>query len=202
MKEIVINKLINIIKKYNDIDNTKLLEIKYGLETIYLTIVKTIIFIVLAYFINTLTQLLYFILFYGILRLTGFGVHAHKSLHCWISSILIFVLIPILIKYVSIPEYLLYVVTLLTIILFCLYAPADTPKRPLINKKKRIIYKLLTIIIGIIYFITIIMNNNITTINSMFYSLVLESFLVTPIAYKIFGVSYKNYKNYKRKEKK
>ena len=47
MKEIVINKLINIIKKYNDIDNTKLLEIKYGLETIYLTIVKTIIFIVL-----------------------------------------------------------------------------------------------------------------------------------------------------------
>ncbi len=202
MKEIVINKLINIIKKYNDIDNTKLLEIKYGLETIYLTIIKTIVFIVLAYFINTLTELLYFILFYGILRLTGFGVHAHKSLHCWISSILIFVLIPILIKYVSIPEYLLYAVTLLTIILFFLYAPADTPKRPLINKKKRIIYKLLTIIIGIIYFITIIMNNNITTINSMFYSLVLESFLVTPIAYKIFGVSYKNYKNYKRKEKK
>ena len=65
-----------------------------------------------------------------------------------------------------------------------------------------IFYKLLTIIIGIIYFITIIMNNNITTIKSMFYSLVLESFLVTPIAYKIFGVSYKNYKNYKRKEKK
>ena len=202
MKEIVINKLINIIKIYNDLDNNKLLEIKYGLETIYLTIIKTIVFIVLAYFINTLTELLYFILFYGILRLTGFGVHAHKSLHCWISSILIFVLIPILIKYVSIPKYILYIDTLLTIILFCLYAPADTPKRPLINKKKRIIYKLLTIIIGIIYFITIIMNNNITTINSMFYSLVLESFLVTPISYKIFGVSYKNYKNYKRKEKK
>ena len=202
MKEIVINKLINIIKKYNNIDNTKLLEIKYGLETIYLTIIKTIAFILIAYFINTLSELLYFILFYGILRLTGFGVHAHKSLHCWISSILIFVLIPILIKYIKIPQYLLYAVILLTIILFCLYAPADTPKRPLINKKKRIIYKLLTIIIGIIYFITITMNKNIIIINSMFYSLVLESFLVTPIAYKLFGVSYKNYKNYKRKEKK
>ena len=39
-------------------------------------------------------------------------------------------------------------------------------------------------------------------INSLFYSLLLECFLVTPLIYKLFGVSYKNYKNYKRKENK
>lgn len=200
MKNKIINKLIKIIKKHNNIDNTKLLEIKYGLETIYLTIVKTIVFIIIALLLNTTKELLYFMLFYGILRLTGFGVHAQKSSHCWISSIITFVFIPILIKYVIIHKYILYILSLISLIILSIYAPADTPKRPLINKKKRIIYKTITIIISLIYILTILLNKNYIFTNALLYSLLLQSFLVTPLTYKMFGVSYKNYKNYKGKE--
>ena len=202
MRSKIINSIMEQIKKYNNFDDIKLQEIKYGLETIYLTIVKTIIFILLAILLKTIKELLLFMLFYGIIRLTGFGVHAKKSLHCWISSILIFVIIPILIKYVTLNNYVIYLISIVSIIILAIYAPADTPKRPLINKKKRIIYKVLTILISLGYLITIVLIKNKIIINTLLYSLLLECFLVTPFIYKIFGVSYKNYKNYKRKESK
>ena len=202
MRSKIINSIMNQIKIYNNFDDINLQEIKYGLETVYLTIIKTIVFILLAILLKTIKGLLLFMLFYGIIRLTGFGVHAKKSIHCWISSILIFLIIPILIKYITINNYILYIISLISIIILAIYAPADTPKRPLINKKKRIIYKVLTILISIGYLITITMIKDKLIINSLFYSLLLECFLVTPLIYKLFGVSYKNYKNYKRKEKK
>lgn len=202
MRSKIINSIMNQIKIYNNFDDIKLQEIKYGLETVYLTIIKTIVFILLAILLKTIKGLLLFMLFYGIIRLTGFGVHAKKSIHCWISSILIFLIIPILIKYITINNYILYIISLISIIILAIYAPADTPKRPLINKKKRIIYKVLTILISIGYLITITLIKDKLIINSLFYSLLLECFLVTPLIYKLFGVSYKNYKNYKRKENK
>ena len=202
MRSKIINSIMNQIKIYNNFDDIKLQEIKYGLETVYLTIIKTIVFILLAILLKTIKGLLLFMLFYGIIRLTGFGVHAKKSIHCWISSILIFLIIPILIKYITINNYILYIISLISITILAIYAPADTPKRPLINKKKRIIYKVLTILISIGYLITITMIKDKLIINSLFYSLLLECFLVTPLIYKLFGVSYKNYKNYKRKENK
>ena len=202
MRSKIINSIMNQIKIYNNFDDIKLQEIKYGLETVYLTIIKTIVFILLAILLKTIKGLLLFMLFYGIIRLTGFGVHAKKSIHCWISSILIFLIIPILIKYITIHNYILYIISLISITILAIYAPADTPKRPLINKKKRIIYKVLTILISIGYLITITIIKDKLIINSLFYSLLLECFLVTPLIYKLFGVSYKNYKNYKRKENK
>lgn len=202
MKSKIINNIMDQIKKYNDFDDIKLQEIKYGLETIYLTIVKTIVFIILAILLKTIKGLLLFMLFYGIIRLTGFGVHAKKSIHCWTSSILIFVIIPILIKYITINNYIIYIISIISIITLAIYAPADTPKRPLINKNKRIIYKILTILISIGYLTTMALIKDKIIINTLFYSLLLECFLVTPIIYKLFGVSYKNYKNYKRKENK
>jgi accessory gene regulator protein AgrB len=92
---------------------------------------------------------------------------------------------------------------LVSILCLSIYAPADTPKRPLINKKKRTIYKILTIILSFIYAIAILcIKNNIIITNTLLYSMLLESFLVAPLTYKLFGVPYKNYKNYKRKESK
>ena len=113
MRSKIINSIMEQIKKYNNFDDIKLQEIKYGLETVYLTIVKTIIFIILAILLKTIKELLLFMLFYGIIRLTGFGVHAKKSLHCWISSILIFVIIPILIIYVTLNKYVIYLISII-----------------------------------------------------------------------------------------
>ena len=200
MKELVVNGIMNNITKYYDYDNTKISEIKYGIESLYLTITKTIIIFIISFILNITKELMLLFVFYSLIRLTGFGVHAKKSWHCWVTSLITFVLIPLLIKYVTLnKEFIIISYTLFTLLLLE-YAPADTEKRPLINKKRRIIYKVLTILLVISYLIySLIQKDNITIINTLYFSILLETLLVLPCTYKLFGVKYNNYKNYKKK---
>lgn len=200
MKELVVNGIMNNITKYYDYDNTKISEIKYGIESLYLTITKTIIIFIISFILNITKELMLLFVFYSLIRLTGFGVHAKKSWHCWVTSLITFVLIPLLIKYVTLnKEFIIISYTIFTLLLLE-YAPTDTEKRPLINKKKRIIYKVLTILLVISYFIySLIQKDNITIINTLYFSILLETLLVLPCTYKLFGVKYNNYKNYKKK---
>lgn len=200
MKELVVNGIMNNITKYYDYDNTKISEIKYGIESLYLNITKTIIIFIISFILNVTKELMLLFVFYSLIRLTGFGVHAKKSWHCWVTSLITFVLIPLLIKYVTLnKEFIIISYTIFTLLLLE-YAPADTEKRPLINKKKRIIYKVLTILLVISYLIySLIQKDNITIINTLYFSILLETLLVLPCTYKLFGVKYNNYKNYKKK---
>ncbi len=200
MKELVVNGIMNNITKYYDYDNTKISEIKYGIESLYLTITKTIIIFIISFILNITKELMLLFVFYSLIRLTGFGVHAKKSWHCWVTSLITFVLIPLLIKYVTLnKEFIIISYTIFTLLLLE-YAPADTEKRPLINKKRRIIYKVLTILLVISYLIySLIQKDNITIINTLYFSILLETLLVLPCTYKLFGVKYNNYKNYKKK---
>ena len=200
MKELVVNGIMNNITKYYDYDNTKISEIKYGIESLYLTITKTIIIFIISFILNITKELMLLFVFYSLIRLTGFGVHAKKSWHCWVTSLITFVLIPLLIKYVTLnKEFIIISYTIFTLLLLE-YAPADTEKRPLINKKRRIIYKVLTILLVISYLIySLIQKDKITIINTLYFSILLETLLVLPCTYKLFGVKYNNYKNYKKK---
>ena len=78
------------------------------------------------------------------------------------------------------------------------YAPADTEKRPLINKNKRIIYKVLTLVITFIYLVISLILKNQIIINALYLSTILETIQILPITYKLYGVRYNNYKNYKK----
>ncbi len=200
MKEVLLDNIINSIKKYYDYDNNKLLEIRYGLESLYLSITKIIVILLISIVIKTTKELLLLFLFYGLLRLTGFGAHAKKSIHCYFTSIPLFVLVPYLIKTITINNYLLLIISVFSILLLSIYAPADTEKRPILKRRK--IYKILTISISLIYLIIIIISNNTYIKNLLFFSILIETLLVLPITYKLLGVKYNNYKRYMRKEDK
>ena len=53
MKDFIIDKCVNYIKKYNDYSNDDINIIRYGLEGIYLTITKVLIIIILSFMENT-----------------------------------------------------------------------------------------------------------------------------------------------------
>ena len=202
MKNLILNSIIRNIKKYYSYDEIKIKEIRYGLESLYVSITKIIVIFIISYFINTVSDLLLLFLTFGILRITGFGVHAKKSIHCWFTSIPLFVIVPYIIKNIYINDCLITLLSVISIILLAIYAPADTEKRPLINSKKRIVYKVLTIIISIIYYIIIIHSQKNYINKLLFFSILIESILVLPITYKLLGVKYKNYMNYKKGGKK
>ena len=91
---------------------------------------------------------------------------------------------------------MLYLLYLIAFILVAAYAPADTVKRPLIKKKKRIRFKILSVIVVISYFIITLLITNNLIINVLIFGLIIECILISPLTYKAFKMPYKNYKNY------
>lgn len=200
MKKLIINKCMELVTTYNkDLSQRDIDKIKYGLEGLYLTITKLIFIIIVSIILGIWKETLLLILIFNGIRLTSFGVHAKRSIDCLISSTLFFILFPILCIKLTIPLIVKIILFIPLTVLIGIFAPADTEKRPLINKKKRKIYKILSIIISIIYMtIAIVIKDN-TLSNCFIFAIVIQIIIMLPITYKIFGVSYNNYKTYEVK---
>ena len=200
MKDLLINSIMNNIVKYKDYDESKLRIIRYGLSSLYLHITKVVVTFTIAYFLGLLVTLLKLMAFYSLIRLTAFGVHAKKSVHCWISSLTIFILLAYICEIVNINIVMKLCISIICIILLTIYAPADTEKRPLINSKKRRNFKIITVINSIILTCLLFFVKDNILNNCILFGLILGTFVVLPITYKLFGVNYNNYKNYKKSE--
>ena len=196
IKNFIINNSISLVNKTNKYNNTELEEIKYGLESIYLAITKVVVILFISACIGLFKEAVLFLLIFNLVRATAFGLHASKSIWCWISSSISFLLIPFICKNVIFPTIFYIVASIITVIIFLLYAPADTVKRPLINKKKRKMYKILSVITALIFISLIFIIDNFLIKNMLIFALILESILILPITYKIFKLPYRNYLNY------
>lgn len=197
MKQKFLSYCLNTIKENrSDIDEIKLDEIRYGLEAIYITITKTIVIFSLALIFNIFREMILLLIFFNVLRTTGFGLHASKGWICLLSSSLIFIILPFFSKLITIPIYVKSLLGILAIILIYIYTPADTIKRPIINKKRREIYNFITTISCILLsFISIVVKDN-TISNLIIFGIYIEVLLVLPLTYKYFKLSYNNYLNY------
>lgn len=200
MKKLIINKCMELVTTYNkDLSQRDIDKIKYGLEGLYLTITKLIFIIIVSIILGIWKETLLLILIFNGIRLTAFGVHAKRSIDCLISSTLFFILFPIICIKLTIPLIVKIILFIPLTVLIGIFAPADTEKRPLINKKKRKIYKMLSIMISIIYMtIAIVIKDN-TLSNCFIFAIVIQIIIMLPITYKLFGVSYNNYKTYEVK---
>lgn len=197
MQKKIINSIMKFIKNNGNYDEIKLAEIKYGLEGLYLTITKLIVIFGLAILLNILKEVLIFLLIYNVIRTTSFGLHATKSWICLLSSTLIFIIVPLICKFVYLNIYIKIILGIILIILFYKNAPADTKKRPIVNPKRRLFFKYISVIITIIFIcLSIYLKNNFMS-NCFILSLVVQAFLISPLVYKIFRLPYNNYLNYK-----
>lgn len=196
MKKFIINNCMNYIKKYNNYDEVKLKEIEYGLVSIYLTFSKIIIISIIALILGMFKEMIIFMIFFNILRTTGFGLHATKSWICLLSSIIIFIGFPLVCINLNINVYLKIVICCLCTILMYKNAPADTHKKPIVNKKRRLIYNMISTVFAIIFsFIAILIDNQFIS-NCLVFSLILENLLISPTIYKLFKLPYNNYITY------
>lgn len=196
MKKFIINKCMNYIKKYNNCSDIRLKEIEYGLVSIYLTFSKMIIISIMALILGIFKEMLIFMLFFNILRIFGFGLHATKSWICLLSSSLIFIGIPTICINININIYLKIIICCLNIIFMYKNSPADTYKRPIVNKKRRETYKIICTILAITFsFIAILIKSEFIS-NCLIFALILENALISPLVYKLFKLPYNNYITY------
>lgn len=194
MKSLFLNKTIQFLSKYQNYSEEEVEKLKYGLEGIYLTYTKMIIILALAIILNMLKEVIAILIFFNVIRYFGFGVHAKKSSECLVSSILCFILLPYILLNVNITKEAIIIISIISMIDLALFAPADTVKRPFKNKKKRIIRKLLTIVVAILYISTSLLIQNVMISKILIISVIIESIMVNPITYKLLNQPFNNYK--------
>lgn len=198
MKDLFLNKSLNMLQAQYQYNDEMLDRVKYGLEIIYISITKISVILIISIILHCFKETFLTVLFMNFLRMFAYGLHAKKSWHCYISSTFSFVILPIIFTNIEFDLIQKIIISILTFISFILYAPADTYKRPLINQKHRKKLKISTLIVSLIYIISIfIINDNYIT-NLLILSLIIQSFLINPFIYRIFDLPYNNYKSYKK----
>jgi len=186
MQEKVVNYLMTNIEKNNDLDKVKLAEIKYGIMGMYSMITKTFAIFVIAIVLNFFKDFLIFMLFYIPLRSLGFGAHAKSNFQCWIFSTLLVIGLPYLIcNFLNINLLIKILVWSVCFISFFVFCPADTEKRPMINKKRKLKFKIVLLLLDLIYLVLILKFESLS--NYIIAALILQTFLSSPLGYILMG---------------
>ena len=193
VRSLFINNSINIISKYENLSDIDIKKLRYGLDGLYSFVTKYFILIIFNIILNTLVEFLVLQVAYVLIRSMGFGLHAKTNIGCWILSIMMFTITPLLIKYFVFDKILLIIISLVSSIVISIFAPADTSKRPLIRKDKRLINKVIAILICLIYLGLIYLLNNFI-VYCLTYALLLEALMINPLSYMLIGQSFNNYK--------
>ena len=195
MKEVFLNHTMNFIaSNQKELSEDEKEKLSYGLEGLYMTITKLIIIFLIALALGFIKEFIITLIFFNIIRFPGFGFHASKSIVCLISSTALILGLPYLFTNIEVELNIKIILCLCSIITFIICAPADTWKRPLTNRKKRIIRKVGACTLAIIYSVLIIMFNGKEISNLLLAALLIETVLISPIMYLIFKEPYKNYK--------
>lgn len=199
MKDKFVNSSIKFIMKYQECDDLKLKKLNYGLQGIYSLVVKLTVIIIISIITKTISQTLLFLLFYSGIRTYSFGWHAKTNIGCWISSIIVYNIIPLLIKNYIISDIIGYIILGIASISMILWSPADTPKRPLIRKTHRKKCKIISTSVIIVYIFLFIINKNNMINNAIIYASLIQSLFINPLFYKLTNTKYNNYKYYKKR---
>lgn len=196
MQKKVIGYLLNKIGEGKNYTKDELDIIEYGLASIYLTFSKLIVILLLSFVLNIFNEVVIFLVFCSIIRLFGFGLHATKSYICLIVSTTVFIGCPLMLRLIDLNIYIKIILFIINILFIIKNSPADTHKRPIVSKKRRMIYKILCTIVSIIYFIISFKVSTYIS-NCLLCSLIVQNVLMAKTTYKLFNLPYNNYKNYK-----
>lgn len=197
IKSFIINRSLKTVSTmYQEYDPIKMDEIRYGLEAVYLCLTKVFVILFVTFLLGFLKEAIILLLFFNGLRAFAFGIHASKSWMCWIASSILFIGFPYLCINLYMPDFVYYIIMGLSMMCFILYAPADTKKRPLVRKNRRLKFKILTIIVSSIYIALFIFTDSMFIKNTITCAMLIESVLIHPLTYRVFKLPYKNYERY------
>ena len=118
IKNFVINNYMNAVIDLNKYNKEQLEEIKYGIESIYIAVSKIVVILLISFILGLFKETILFLVLFNILRIVAFGLHASKSIYCWISSSISFLLIPYICKTLEFPTFFYIISTIVCLILF------------------------------------------------------------------------------------
>ncbi len=189
------NKIVGYIKKYKcTITGNDEEILRYGIQIYYFNISKLLILFSFSIILGIFTETCITFLLIAILKRFAYGFHADTFWSCLaVTFVNIFGIIYL--SEFSFNPLIKIMLALTSLILFALFAPADTEERPLVDSKKRLKLKIKTISVAILYFILSFFTNN-TLSNMLVLSLTFIGLNTCPVLYILFKKEYKNYEKF------
>ena len=174
-----IDQFANYLQRRNNLDRIQFLKVRLGMQVVVSNIAKFIVTYGLAIIFHIFWYTLTMHLAYMILRFYAHGAHAKSSLLCHIQNIIIFLLMPWLIVYLSIGKFEMLIFALIGYLIVIIYAPAATKKQPIpkrLLKKKKVLS-----ILSFIVIITIALTLEEVFKKNVILGVVIESITLLPI---------------------
>lgn len=195
--------LKKIRKEMSDIDDERAEIILYGLQLIVGEVPK----IILLFAVAILLKIGWLVIFaYATMlpyKIVAGGFHLKTNLGCMIGTFVVYFGNVLISKYIVLfteTKYLLTLFTLIfSIIMICLYAPADTINLPILRQKERKTKKVLSYIFAIITLIASLLVQNNTLSNILLFNVLIETICISKLAYRITKNEY-GYKTYLKQE--
>ncbi|EHI99452.1 Accessory gene regulator protein B [Clostridium sp. DL-VIII] len=186
---------LNFVKNNTTSSEEDLEKIYYGIQIFWINIFKFILLFITAYLLGVLRYTFTAFIVFAILRTFASGVHANSTLQCIIINYILFLGNVYLSLNITLNLEIRTIIYFISFALLLLYSPADTEERPLISKKLRKILKIKSILVIItFYIITLFIVSN-EYVNLITFSILEETIVITPMAYKLLGKKYANYRN-------
>ncbi|KMR64975.1 accessory gene regulator AgrB, partial [Staphylococcus aureus] len=118
-----IDQFATYLQKRNNLDHIQFLQVRLGMQVLAKNIGKLIVMYTIAYILNIFLFTLITNLTFYLIRRHAHGAHAPSSFWCYVESIILFILLPVI-----------------SLGVISVYAPAATKKKPipvrLIKRKK------------------------------------------------------------------
>ena len=192
-------KLVNWLSRNNPREGKAYLRLVYNTEALLMNITKLIIVFAISLSIGILPLTIATLIGFNVIRRYSFGIHAKNSTVCTIFSIIMFILIPFVLKNIGVPNFVVLPVFVLIIMTLFLYAPSDTEARPLVGKKKRAKLKKRALVSGTLLMLAVLLFpvGSIKTMLTL--GAVYEVISILPISYMILNRKHNNYERYEQK---
>ncbi|MCL2189138.1 MAG: accessory gene regulator B family protein [Defluviitaleaceae bacterium] len=184
------------LNRYANRDGLELKKMILGMEMLLHNVPKLILMVVTAYIVGILPLTLATWLSFAVIRRYASGLHANNSIVCSVMTIIMFVFLPLALQNVIISHVTLVVAFATFGVSLCLYAPADTLARPIVNKMRRIILKRKSIIACFSLFITTLIFHMDKLSVAILIGVACAISLTLPISYKALKRSMNNYEKY------
>lgn len=186
--------LDNILYKNETIDGDKREVMLFGVTRIVEDIPKYLIIFLIALSLNILMQVLIVLVITIAYKSFVGGAHARTNLVCLISSIIFFISPVVLAKYIDLSNNIMIIASALVFV-FSVYiiirhAPADTEEVPILNKKRRKLFKVLAFISLILVYVSMLLIKNKITSTIILITLTYINFIATKPMYKLYKCKY------------
>ncbi|NYB74130.1 accessory gene regulator B family protein [Sedimentibacter hydroxybenzoicus DSM 7310] len=188
------NKIVDYIKKNKDMNTYDEEVLRYGIQIYYFNISKLLILLAVSIILDIFAETSIVFLLIAVLKRFSYGFHADTFFSCILITFINIFGIVYLSKF-SLNPLSKTIIAIISIILFTLYAPADTEERPLVNKKKRLKLKVQSIFTSVLYFVLSFFTDEQLS-NMLILSLIFIGFNTSPVLYILFKKEYKNYEKF------